>query len=195
MSESALSPELLEAVNRAVDARVAALAPRVGIGYDIHRFVSGRPLILGGVEVAADQGLEGHSDADAATHAVIDAILGAACLGDIGHFFPDTDPRWKGADSQRLLAGCRERIEAEGWRVSSVDVTVIAEKPRLAPHVPAMRQALARTLGLSVDAVSLKATTHEKLGALGRREGLAAIACALLMRSDGHPGSDEGGNR
>lgn len=182
MRETELSPELLAAVERAVDARMAAWAPRVGMGYDIHRFVPGRPLILGGIEIPSEQGLDGHSDADAATHAVIDAMLGAACLGDIGHFFPDTDPQWKGADSLRLLAACRGRVEDEGWRLSSVDVTVIAERPKLAPHIGAMRARLAEVLGVAVGAVSIKATTHEKLGTLGRREGLAAIACALLVR-------------
>lgn len=166
---------------------MAAMAPRVGVGYDIHRFSEGRALVLGGVDVPSDVGLAGHSDADAATHAIIDAMLGAACLGDIGHFFPDTDPQWKGVSSLKLLDACRERVEREGWRTSSVDVTIIAEKPKLAPHIPRMRETLAGVLRLSPGAVSLKATTHEGLGTLGRREGLAAIACAMLVRIPGGP--------
>lgn len=182
-----LSPELLQAVNRAVDARMAAMTPRVGVGYDIHRFIEGRPLILGGVEIASDVGgLEGHSDADAATHAIIDALLGAAAMGDIGHFFPDTDPRWKGANSLHLLAGCLDHLERDGWRVVNVDVTIIAERPKLAPHIQGMRETLAHTLKIPAERVSIKATTHEKLGALGRREGLAALACAAIVRHGSH---------
>lgn len=187
MSESTLTPELLAAVNRAVDARLSALTPRIGLGYDIHRFVANRPLILGGVEIPSDVGgLDGHSDADAATHAVIDALLGAAALGDIGHFFPDTDPQWKGADSLHLLAHCVDRLARDGWRTTNVDVTIIAERPKLAPHVAAMRETLARVLGIPPDRVGVKATTHEKLGTLGRREGLAAIACAAIIRREIH---------
>ena len=186
MSEP-LSPELLEAVNRAVDARLAAMTPRVGIGYDIHRFIEGRPLILGGTEIPSDVGgLEGHSDADAATHAVIDALLGAAALGDIGHFFPDTDPQWKGANSLHLLAAVINRIERDGWRVTNVDVTIIAERPKIAPHIATMRETLAHVIHIPADRIGIKATTHEKLGALGRKEGLAALACAALTRHGSH---------
>lgn len=182
MTETALPQEVAEAVQRLVDARIGAFSPRVGIGYDVHRFAEDRALVLGGVEVPSDVGgLLGHSDADAATHAIIDAMLGAAALGDIGHFFPDTDERWRGVSSLRLLEECRARVEAAGYRVTSVDVTIVAERPKLAPHIPRMREALSRVLRLPIDAVSLKATTHERLGALGRREGLAAIACATLM--------------
>lgn len=179
MTETALSQEVLEAIDRAVEARIRDLTPRVGIGYDIHRFSEGRPLILGGMDVPSDLGLIGHSDADAATHAIIDAMLGAACLGDIGHMFPDSDPQWKGASSLDLLRAVQTRVREAGFDVSSVDVTIIAEKPRLAPHVPIMRGNLERILNAPV---SVKATTHEKLGTLGRREGLAAVACALLIR-------------
>lgn len=187
MTQSALTPELLDAVNRAVDARLAAMMPRVGIGYDIHRFIEGRPCILAGVDVPSDVGgLEGHSDADAATHAVIDALLGAAALGDIGHFFPDTDPQWKGADSLHLLGACVDRLGRDGWRTVNVDVTIIAERPKIAPHIAAMRETLARVLQIPGDRVSIKATTNEKLGALGRREGLAAVACAAIIRQGGH---------
>lgn len=184
MTEVALSKEVVEAVQQAVDARIHALAPRVGIGYDIHRFSQDRALVLCGVEVpSAVGGLLGHSDADAATHAIIDAVLGAAALGDIGHFFPDSDARWKNVSSLHLLKTCRLRVETEGYRVSSVDVTIITEKPVLAPHVPKMRETLGGALELPPSAVSVKATTNEKLGAVGSLEGLAAIACAVLVRT------------
>jgi 2-C-methyl-D-erythritol 2,4-cyclodiphosphate synthase len=160
MSDTALSEEMLAAIDRAVEARLQALMPRVGIGYDIHRFSDGRALVLGGVDVPSDQGLLGHSDADAATHAIIDALLGAACLGDIGHLFPDSDAQWKGADSLVLLRAVKARLTEAGFRVGSVDVTIIAEHPKMAPHVPAMRKNLEAILDAPV---SVKATTHEKL--------------------------------
>lgn len=171
-----------EAVQDAVARALASWRPRVGIGYDVHRFAEGRALILGGVDIPAERGLLGHSDADAVTHAIIDAILGAAALGDIGHFFPDTDPAWKGACSQDLLRTSLRHVTALGYHVVSVDVAVIAEKPKLAPHIRAMRETLAATMAIEADRVSIKATTHEKMGCLGRGEGLAALACATLMQ-------------
>src|SRR4051812_1918690 len=149
---------------------------RVGIGYDIHRLVEGRRLVLGGVEIEFDRGLAGHSDADALTHAVVDALLGALALGDIGTHFPDTDERWKGADSIRLLEHAVALVAERGFAVGNVDTVVVAEAPRIKPHVAAMRERLARALGVEVDAVSVKATTEEGLGPVGRREAIAARA-------------------
>lgn len=153
---------------------------RTGIGYDSHRFVEGRPLILGGQAIPHTHGLAGHSDADAVAHALTDAILGAAAAGDIGTHFPDTDPRWKGADSLALLRSACEIVTARGFRVAHVDVTIILERPRLGPHIPAMRQALAAALGLSAGEVSVKAKTNEGMGFVGRGEGIATIAVATL---------------
>jgi 2-C-methyl-D-erythritol 2,4-cyclodiphosphate synthase len=153
---------------------------RTGIGYDSHRFVEGRPLILGGQTVPHTHGLAGHSDADAVAHALTDAILGAAAAGDIGTHFPDTDPRWKGADSIGLLRAACAVVAARGFRVSQVDVTVILERPRLGPHIPAMRATLAAALGLTVDDVSVKAKTNEGMGFVGRGEGIATMAVATL---------------
>jgi len=153
---------------------------RTGIGYDSHRFVEGRPLILGGQHIPHTHGLAGHSDADAVAHALTDAILGAAAVGDIGTHFPDTDPRWKGADSIALLAAARDIVAARGFRVAQVDVTVVMERPKLGPHVPAMRAALAAALQLSVDEVSVKAKTNEGMGWIGRGEGIATMAVATL---------------
>ncbi len=158
--------------------------PRMGIGYDVHPFAEGRPLILGGVRIPHERGLSGHSDADALAHAVADALLGALALGDLGTHFPDTDPVWRGADSLELLARVRMRIEEAGYRVANVDATVIAETPRLAPHVDAMREGLARALSVTPDLVSVKATRHEGLGALGRGEGLAVLAMAVLFERE-----------
>ncbi|HEX6987922.1 MAG TPA: 2-C-methyl-D-erythritol 2,4-cyclodiphosphate synthase [Bacillota bacterium] len=155
---------------------------RVGLGFDVHRFAAGRSLVLGGEPLAHDQGLEGHSDADVLTHAVIDALLGAAGLGDIGRWFPDTDPAYRGADSLRLLAYVRRRLGADGWRVVNVDATVVAERPRLAPHVDAMAANLAEVLEIDRARVSIKATTSEGLGFAGRGEGIAALATCLLSR-------------
>jgi len=156
---------------------------RTGIGYDSHRFVEGRPLVLGGQTIPHTHGLAGHSDADAVAHALTDAILGAAAAGDIGSHFPDTDPRWKDADSLALLRSACAVVAARGFRVAQVDVTVILERPRLGPHVPAMRSALAAALGLSADEVSVKAKTNEGMGFIGRGEGIATIAVATL---EGH---------
>lgn len=149
---------------------------RSGIGYDVHRLVPGRPLVLGGVTVPHSHGLAGHSDADVATHAVIDAMLGAVALGDLGTHFPPTDPAFAGISSLVLLERTRELLAGRAARVVHADVTVIAEAPRLAPHVDAMRERLARALGVDPEAMSVKATTHEGLGPLGRGEGIAALA-------------------
>lgn len=153
---------------------------RTGIGFDTHRLVEGRRLILGGVAIPHPVGLLGHSDADVLTHALMDALLGAIADGDIGQHFPDTDPQWAGADSLALLRAVVARLAAQGWRPANVDATVLAERPKLAPHIPAMRERLADALGLPVGAVSVKATTVEGLGAIGRREGISALAVATV---------------
>ncbi len=158
---------------------------RTGIGYDVHRFATGRRLVLGGVAIEHEQGLLGHSDADMLTHALIDALLGAVADGDIGRHFPDSDPRWKDADSLHLLAQVVRRLARRGWRVVQTDATVLAEVPRLAPHIDAMRGALASVLGVGVGDVSVKATTVEQLGAIGRREGIAAMAVATVAADPG----------
>jgi len=155
---------------------------RVGTGYDVHPLRAGRALIIGGVHIEHDLGLDGHSDADVLTHAIIDAVLGAAGLGDIGEHFPATDPKFKGASSLEMLATAVEDIRAAGYRVVNVDSTVIAEEPRLQPHIGPMRSKLANCLRLAVDAVSVKATSPEGLGALGQRAGIAAQAVALIER-------------
>lgn len=153
---------------------------RTGIGYDSHRLVEGRPLILGGQAVPHTHGLAGHSDADVVAHALTDAILGAAAAGDIGTHFPDTDPHWKGADSIGLLRAACDLVAGRGFRVVQVDVTVILERPRLGPHLPAMRAALAAALAVAIDHVSVKAKTNEGMGFIGRGEGVAAMAVATL---------------
>ena len=153
---------------------------RVGIGYDIHRFQEGRPLRLGGVEIAGETGLGGHSDADVLLHAIIDALLGAATLGDIGQHFPPDDPTYAGADSIQLLAEVARMVADQGYGMANVDATVVAERPRLAPHIAAMRQRIAQTLHLEDSKVSVKATTNEGLGEVGRGVGIAALAVALL---------------
>ena len=154
---------------------------RVGIGYDVHRLVPDRPLILGGVRVPCELGLLGHSDADVLTHAICDALLGAAALGDIGLHFPDSDERYRGISSLRLLGEVVRLLGGAGYVPSNVDATVIAERPKLAPHLDAMRDALGGVLGLPVDRVGLKATTTEGLGPFGRGEGIAATAVALIV--------------
>lgn len=166
--------------------------PRVGIGYDVHKFLAGRPLILGGVSIPHPCGLAGHSDADVLTHAVMDAVLGAASLGDIGHHFPPDDPRYEGASSLDLLRQVRALVEREGWRIVNLDVSVIAEAPRLAPHVARMRELLGEAAAIAPDCVSVKATTNEGLGFVGRREGIAAVAVALL---DAEPRQGQEGGR
>ena len=153
---------------------------RVGIGYDVHPLVEGRRLVLGGVAIPGPRGLDGHSDADVLTHAVVDALLGAAALGSIGEHFPDSDPRFRGASSLELLAESARLVGAAGWRVVNVDAVITAQEPRLQPHLGPMAAALARCLGVAVGRVGVKATSPEALGALGRGEGIAAQAVALL---------------
>ena len=153
---------------------------RIGQGYDIHALVSGRPLIIGGVTIPFDRGLLGHSDADVLIHAVIDALFGAAGLGDIGRHFPDTDPRFKGADSRTLLREAIARVTEAGYGILNLDCTVIAEAPKLAPHIPAMVANIAADLGLPEKDVNVKAKTSEKLGPVGRGEGMEAQAIVLL---------------
>lgn len=158
------------------------LIPRTGLGFDVHRLVEGRELWLGGVKIDYERGLLGHSDADVALHALMDALLGAAALGDIGKHFPDTDDRFKGADSRGLLAETLRLVREQGWQVNNVDVTIIAQRPKLAPFIPRMKALLAADLGLAPDAVNVKATTTEKLGFTGRGEGIAAEAAASLVK-------------
>ena len=155
---------------------------RVGTGYDVHKLVENRKLILCGVEVPYELGLLGHSDADVALHALSDALLGAAALGDIGKHFPDTDERFKGADSAKLLEHVVHLVEEKGWQVNNVDVTIIAQKPKLASYIPAMRSRVAQVLKIDEDCVNVKATTTEKLGFTGRGEGIAAEAIASLVK-------------
>ena len=155
-------------------------AVRIGHGYDVHRLVEGRKLILGGVEIPYERGLLGHSDADVLTHAVMDALLGACALGDIGHLFPDSDPAYAGADSLRLLDQVADRLHAQGFRVGNVDATVLAQAPRLAPYLPEIRENLAGRLRVPLSAVSVKATTEEGLGFTGAGEGIAAHAVCLV---------------
>ena len=157
---------------------------RTGIGFDAHRLVAGRPLVLGGVMIEFPRGLEGHSDADVLCHAVMDALLGAVADGDIGQHFPDTDARWKDACSLDLLAAVGHRLRARHATIVNLDVTMIAERPKLAPHIPAMRERMARALDVTVNRVSVKATTVERLGALGREEGMAALCVATVDAAD-----------
>ena len=157
---------------------------RVGTGYDVHRLVEGRPLVLGGVVIQHELGLDGHSDGDALLHAVMDALLGAAGLEDIGHHFPPGDERFRNASSLRLLATVRSLVEEAGWNVVNVDSTVVAERPKLAPYLPLMKGAIAKVLGISEREVGIKATTNEGLGFAGRHEGIAAMAVALLVRRE-----------
>ncbi len=153
---------------------------RVGMGYDVHRLVEGRKLILGGVEIPYEKGLLGHSDADVLLHAIMDAMLGAAALGDIGQHFPDTDPAYKGADSMALLRACREKIAEKGYQVHNVDALICAQAPKMAPHISAMREHIAQALETSVDNVNVKATTTERLGFVGDGSGMSAYAVCLL---------------
>lgn len=153
---------------------------RVGNGYDMHRLVSDRPLILGGVQIDHELGLLGHSDADVLTHAIMDAMLGALSLGDIGLYFPPTDAQWAGADSIELLKQVNQLIGDRGWQISNLDSVVIAERPKLKPHIQAMRSRLAEALGIEPDRVGVKATTNEKLDATGAEQGIAAHAVVLL---------------
>ena len=156
---------------------------RIGEGWDVHALVPGRKLILGGVEIAHTAGLLGHSDADVLLHAITDAVLGAAGLGDIGRHFPDTDERFKGADSSVLLAEAMRRVRAEGWELVNVDSTIVAQAPKLAPHMPAILAGVARALGVPVHQVNVKAKTAEKLGPVGQGQGIEARAVALLRQA------------
>jgi len=159
---------------------------RIGQGFDVHALVAGRKLIIGGVEIAHERGLEGHSDADVLLHAICDALIGAAGLGDIGTHFPDTDPRYRGIDSRILLREVGSLLLTHGWQIVNIDSTVIAQAPRLAPHIAAMRHNIADDLALPASAVNVKAKTSEKLGLVGRREGIVAEAVALIApRGDG----------
>ncbi len=156
-------------------------APRIGHGFDLHRLVEGRRLVLGGVLIDHDRGLLGHSDADAALHAISDALLGAAALGDIGQHFPDTDPAYKDADSLHLLTAVASLVRQSGFEIGNIDVTIMAQAPRLAPHMPAMREATATALGIPPSLINYKATTTEKLGPIGEGRAIAAEAVALLL--------------
>ena len=156
---------------------------RIGNGYDIHQLVEGRPLILGGVEISHTLGLLGHSDADVLTHSIMDALLGALGLGDIGHYFPPSDPKWKGADSMLLLEQVVEIIQSQGWKIGNIDSTIVAEQPKLKPHLKAMRSTLAAKMAIAIEQISIKATTNEKLGPIGREEGICAYAVVLLVNT------------
>jgi 2-C-methyl-D-erythritol 2,4-cyclodiphosphate synthase len=158
------------------------LALRVGEGWDTHPLVAGRPLVLGGVTIVHSHGLLGHSDADALLHAITDALLGAAGLGDIGRHFPDTDPTFQGADSVLLLQAAAQRVRAAGWAIVNVDSTIVAQAPKLAPHIAAMRERIAAALGLAADAVNVKAKTAEKMGPVGEGRAIEARAVCLLQR-------------
>lgn len=155
---------------------------RIGNGYDIHRLGPERPLILGGITIPHSLGLLGHSDADVLTHAIMDAMLGALSLGDIGHYFPPSDDKWKGADSLDLLDQVNQMVKTRGWSIGNLDTVLIAERPKLKPHIDAMRTRLAERLNVATDQIGIKATTNEKLGPTGREEGIAAYAVALLVQ-------------
>ena len=154
---------------------------RIGTGFDTHRLVEGRDLIIGGVKIPHDKGLLGHSDADVLAHAVIDALFGAAALGDIGSHFPDTDEKYKGADSMTLLREATRLVREKGYEIGNIDTTVIAQKPKMAPHIEFMRENIARAMGVEVEKVSVKAKTNEKMGFTGREEGIEARAVAILV--------------
>lgn len=158
----------------------AASGLRIGYGYDVHRLVEGRPLIVGGVAIEHDKGLQGHSDADVLLHAIADALLGAAALGDIGTLFPDTDPAWKGADSLELLKSVCQRVGEHGWRVMNIDATVVLERPKLRPHIDAMRRNIGTATEVPTSHISVKATTGEGMGFVGTEAGAAAHAVCLL---------------
>ena len=157
---------------------------RVGQGFDVHALVTGRKLIIGGVDIPYEKGLDGHSDADVLLHAITDALFGAAGLGDIGRHFPDTDARYKGADSRELLRECGRKLAAAGFAIVNIDSTIIAQAPKMAPHIPGMQANIAADLGLDVEAVNVKAKTTERLGFTGRGEGIAAEAIALVVAGD-----------
>ncbi len=174
------TPEDIQLAQALMEANKEEQTMRIGHGYDVHRLVEQRPLILGGVTIPYEKGLLGHSDADVLTHAAMDALLGAAALGDIGKLFPDNDPAYSGADSIKLLERVMERVQQEGYALGNLDVTVLAQRPKLAPHIPAMRQNLAAACGVDVSRISVKATTEEGLGFTGSGEGMAAHAVCLL---------------
>ena len=155
---------------------------RIGHGYDVHRLAENRKLIIGGVDIPHEKGLLGHSDADVLTHAIMDALLGALALGDIGKHFPDTDPAYAGADSLNLAEHVSALISQNGWKIGNIDATILAQAPKLAPHIPLMRQNLSRVLGTEIDRVSVKATTEEKLGFTGEKLGIAAHAVCILVK-------------
>ncbi|HLW01776.1 MAG TPA: 2-C-methyl-D-erythritol 2,4-cyclodiphosphate synthase [Ktedonobacterales bacterium] len=156
------------------------MAIRIGIGYDVHGFAEGRPLMVGGVAIPHTRGLAGHSDADVLIHAIVDALLGAAALGDIGSHFPSSDLRWKDAPSSAFLTYTRDLLAEHGWRVSNLDAVIVAERPKMAPHIPTMRAELARQLGIALEQVSVKATTSDGLGFTGREEGIGCCAVVLI---------------
>lgn len=165
---------------------------RIGMGYDVHKLVAGRPLILGGVEISYEKGLLGHSDADVLVHAIMDALLGAAALGDIGAHFPDTDPAFAGVSSLKLLEQVRDLLEDACYMVDNIDATIIAQRPKMRPHIDAMRQNIADTLELELDQVNIKATTEEGLGFTGQGEGISAQAVCLLSSMYDHMGNAQG---
>ena len=157
---------------------------RVGLGYDVHKLVDGRKLIIGGVDIPHEKGLLGHSDADVLVHAVMDSILGALALGDIGKHFPDTDEKYKGADSIKLLEFVYNLIDEKGYAIGNIDCTIIAQSPKMAPHIISMRENIAKTLNTSIDNINVKATTEEGLGFTGAKEGIAAQSICLLVKVD-----------
>ncbi len=157
---------------------------RIGNGYDLHRLVEGRKLILGGIEIEHHLGLDGHSDADVLTHAIMDALLGALSLGDIGHYFPPSDPKWKGADSMLLLEQVYNLVKEKGWSIGNIDSVIVAEKPKLKPHLPNIIQSLADKLAIATDQISVKATTNEKRDAVGREEAICSYAVVLLTQNN-----------
>ena len=157
------------------------MALRIGEGWDIHALVAGRPLVLGGVTIPHSLGLQGHSDADALLHAITDALFGAAGLGDIGRHFPDTDPQYRGADSAALLGACASRVREHGWEIVNVDATIVAQAPKLAPHIPAMCRRIAQVLGIDERCINVKAKTAEKLGPVGQEQAIEARAVCLLQ--------------
>jgi len=156
------------------------MAIRIGIGYDVHGFSEGRPLMIGGIAIPHSRGLAGHSDADVLIHAIVDALLGAAALGDIGSHFPSSDPRWHGAPSSAFLTYTRDLLAEHSWRVSNIDAVIVAERPKMAPHIPAMRAELAQQLAIDLEQISVKATTTDGLGFTGRAEGIGCYAVALI---------------
>ncbi|WP_024621632.1 2-C-methyl-D-erythritol 2,4-cyclodiphosphate synthase [Metaclostridioides mangenotii] len=159
---------------------------RVGLGYDVHRLVEGRKLILGGVEIPHEKGLLGHSDADVITHAITDSILGALALGDIGKHFPDTDEKYKGADSVKLLSHVFELVKSKGYKIGNIDSTIIAQRPKLAPYIDQMREVIAKTLETEIDNINIKATTEEKLGFTGSEDGISSQSICLLLLTSGN---------